>query len=98
VVLAGDQGFVNEILGEGDRGELTADHRLEAICGEGDDSSYLSSRLVSDEYSLVYSVIFNGLGKILLKGGRNEGVTGDGGVDMADDGPDAARSSISRYS
>ena len=98
VVPAGDHGLVNEILGDGDRGELTADQTPDAIGGEGDDSSYLSSRFASDEYSLAESLMFKGLGKILLKGGRSEGVSGVGGVDMPEDGPDAARSSISRYS
>ena len=88
---------MNEIFGEGDRGELTADHWLDAICGE-DNSSNFSSRLASDEYSLVDSTTFNGLGKILFKGGRKEGVAGVGGVDMPEDRPDAPRSSISRYS
>ncbi len=46
------------ILGDGDSGLLTADHVLvRAICGEGEDSSYLSSSPVSVEYSLVDSIV-----------------------------------------
>jgi hypothetical protein len=66
VVLAGDHGFVKAIFGDGERGELMADHELVVICGDGDDSSYLSSgSLVSVEYSLAVSVSLYRFGRIL---------------------------------
>jgi hypothetical protein len=87
-VLVGDHGFVKVNLGDLERGELTADQGLvNAICGEGDDSSYLSPRLVSVEYSLAESVIFNGFGMIFLNWGRRFGVRGACGLETPDDAP-----------
>lgn len=85
-MLAGDHGSANAALGDGVPGELIVDQGLvKAICGEGEDSSYLSSRLASVEYSLVVSVSLYGLGRIFLSCGRAFGGGDDRGVDVPGD-------------
>jgi hypothetical protein len=89
VVPAGDHGSANDTFGDGERGELIEDQGLvKAICGDGEENSYLSSGPVSVEESLVVSVSLYGLGKIVLSCGRILVVRGMGGLGTAERGPD----------
>lgn len=112
VLVAGDHGFLNWILGDGERvGLLIADHGLpgKPACGDGEESTYLSSSwLAMDDASSLVKLegMASGFGMIFLNWRLNFGVGVVGvlvlavPVDMSDGEwkTPACDSSRSRYS